>query len=444
MEIKDPHLSASLQESLRNSPAAQSAFRHLTRLKNEGFEAYWVGGCVRDLLMGLRPKDYDIATNANPNEVERLFPNTIPVGKQFGVILVMDSGIQTEIATFRVDEGYSDGRRPDAIRFCSAREDAIRRDFTINGIFLDPIQEKAMDWVGGLEDLRLKKIRAIGAAASRFAEDHLRMLRAIRFAQRYQFEIEATTLQAIQTHAQTIQQVSPERIRAELIRLLTPPDLDKAAGLLERSGLFQYIFPDWTCPLPDIVTRGLRLIRPQAERVEVWATICRLFEVLGWPALQSEERPDAPHRRCRSKAENLLRFYTFPCEELNPILSALEIQHRIQQTDPFKTLAARRLMSEKWFPLAWEVFQVVEQVAPEKKEKRLNQWSQAWQEFKKHPEWEQPLILGRDIIKSGMRPGPRVGEILDQIRDLQLLGELNSRQEAMDYALDLIKAESLG
>ncbi len=175
---------------IQSSLEARCALKHLQRLRDHGYEAYWVGGCVRDLLLNLTPKDYDIATNATPDQVENLFPHTIPVGKQFGVILVMDSGIQTEIATFRSDGGYTDGRRPDQIRFCEAKEDALRRDFTINGIFLDPIRAEPLDWVGGLDDLKQRKIRAIGHAPTRFEEDHLRMLRAIRFAHRFNLTID--------------------------------------------------------------------------------------------------------------------------------------------------------------------------------------------------------------------------------------------------------------
>src|SRR5687768_15946789 len=174
------------------------------RLQKAGFEAFWVGGCVRDFLLGREPQDFDIATNARPEQTENLFPKTIPVGKQFGVLLVVEDGQEFQIATFRAESGYQDGRRPENVRFSDAREDAIRRDFTINGLFFDPISEQLHDWVDGEKDLRGKLIRTIGSPDERFGEDHLRLLRAIRFAAQLGFNIEPHTFAAVKKHAEKI------------------------------------------------------------------------------------------------------------------------------------------------------------------------------------------------------------------------------------------------
>src|ERR1041384_8136318 len=168
------------------------------RLQSAGFEAFWVGGCVRDFLLGREPQDFDIATNATPEQSEKLFTKTIPVGRQFGVLLVVEDGHEFQIATFRAEADYTDGRRPETVRFSHAREDAIRRDFTINGLFFDPIANQLHDWVGGEADLRAKIIRTVGAPEERFSEDHLRMLRAIRFAAQLGFEIDPQTFASVQ------------------------------------------------------------------------------------------------------------------------------------------------------------------------------------------------------------------------------------------------------
>ena len=192
------------------------------RLQAAGFVAFWVGGCVRDFLLGREPTDFDIATDAKPEQVEEIFPRTIPVGRKFGVIIVLEYGQQFQVATFRAEADYQDGRRPEKVEFANAETDASRRDFTVNGLFYDPLTEKIHDWVGGEKDLHARIIRTIGTAEERFGEDHLRMLRAVRFAAQLGFEIEPETFAAVQAHAGKIKLISAERIRDELIKLFAP------------------------------------------------------------------------------------------------------------------------------------------------------------------------------------------------------------------------------
>ena len=199
------------------------AFEIVARLQAAGFAAFWVGGCVRDFLLGREPLDFDIATDARPEQVEKLFRKTIPVGRKFGVMIVVEGGQQFQVATFRAEADYQDGRRPEKIVFANAEADASRRDFTVNGLFYDPLTQKIHDWVGGENDLRAKIIRTIGVPEERFGEDHLRMLRAVRFAARLGFEIEAKTFAAIQTLAAKIKLISAERVRDELLKLFAPP-----------------------------------------------------------------------------------------------------------------------------------------------------------------------------------------------------------------------------
>ena len=214
------------------------------RLQQAGFAAFWVGGCVRDFLLGREPQDFDIATDAKPEQVEKLFRKTIPVGKKFGVIIVVEGGHQFQVATFRAEADYQDGRRPEKIVFANAEADASRRDFTVNGLFYDPLTKKIHDWVGGEKDLRAKIIRTIGEPEERFGEDHLRMLRAVRFAAQLDFEIEPKTFAAVQKLAPKIKIISAERVRDELIKLFRPPHAARGLVLLRDSGLLEHILPE--------------------------------------------------------------------------------------------------------------------------------------------------------------------------------------------------------
>ena len=215
------------------NPARETAVEIARTLQAAGHEAWLVGGCVRDELRGATPQDYDLATDARPEAVEALFPRTHGVGKAFGVMLVLEGGRQFEVATFRAESGYADGRRPDEVTFGDAQADALRRDFTVNGLFLNPITGELRDWVGGKADLKARMLRTIGDPNERFGEDHLRLLRAVRFAAQLDFKIEPATFAAVQAHAEQINRVSAESIRDELLKLFRPPH---AARGLEAHG----------------------------------------------------------------------------------------------------------------------------------------------------------------------------------------------------------------
>jgi poly(A) polymerase len=207
----------------------ETAASVVRRLQQAGFAAFWVGGCVRDFLLGREPQDYDIATDARPELIEKLFKKTIAVGRKFGVMVVVEDKQQFQVATFRAEAEYRDGRRPEKVVFANAEADALRRDFTVNGLFYDPLTEKIHDWVGGEKDLRAKIIRTIGAPEERFAEDHLRLLRAVRFAAQLGFEIEPRTFAAVKALAPKIKLISAERVRDELIKLFAPGLVGPAA-----------------------------------------------------------------------------------------------------------------------------------------------------------------------------------------------------------------------
>jgi len=234
----------SVGEAMSANELKEASIDVVRRLRGEGYLAYFAGGCVRDMLMGNEPDDYDVATDAEPEAVSALFPRTVKVGAQFGVVVVMSGECQTEVATFRSDAGYSDGRHPDAVRFSSPEEDAQRRDFTINGLFFDPLKDEVIDYIGGREDLKGHIIRAIGEPRVRFEEDQLRLMRAVRFSARLGFEIEAATREAIVEMAERIHSVSAERIRDELQRMLCHKSRVRALELLDETGLLGQILPE--------------------------------------------------------------------------------------------------------------------------------------------------------------------------------------------------------
>src|SRR5258708_1976481 len=232
-----------MKESSR-SPMERAARSVAARLREDGHIAYFAGGCVRDMVRGLDPKDYDIATDARPDVVQRLFPRTYAVGAHFGVIVVLENDFQFEVATFRSDDAYIDGRHPTAVHFSSPEEDARRRDFTINGMFYDPVAEEVIDFVGGHADIAAKLVRAIGDPAQRFTEDRLRMLRAVRFATVLDYKIDNQTWDALVANAASINEISAERIREELVRIFLYPQRVRGWDLLDSSGLMRAILPE--------------------------------------------------------------------------------------------------------------------------------------------------------------------------------------------------------
>ena len=223
----------------------KAARKVIACLRENGHIAYFAGGCVRDMVRGLTPKDYDIVTDARPEAVQTLFERTFAVGAHFGVIVVLENSFQFEVATFRSDDAYIDGRHPSAVHFSSPEEDAQRRDFTINGMFYDPVAEQVIDLVGGQADITAKLVRAIGEPAKRFAEDRLRMLRAVRFATALDYQIDNQTWEALVANAPSINQISAERIRDELVRIFLSPNRVRGWDLLDSSGLMRAICPSW-------------------------------------------------------------------------------------------------------------------------------------------------------------------------------------------------------
>jgi poly(A) polymerase len=439
--------------------AAQIAAETIVdRLRAEGYDAYFAGGCVRDLLLGRKPDDFDIATSALPETVLAMFPRTFAVGAHFGVILVADKidgeEIVTEVATFRSDGAYTDGRRPQSVRFSeSAEEDVVRRDFTINGMLLDPqllresgdLGKAVLDYVGGRADLRDRLVRAIGDADRRFDEDKLRMLRAVRFAARIDFEIELGTAAAIQKSAAHIANVSHERVRDELTRMLTDGRARRAFELLDRTGLLRTVLPE--------IARMQGVEQPPEYHPEgdVWVHTLMLLEqlpagvspTLAWGALLHDVGKPATFQRGPGRirfnghvevgvriAQDIARRLRFSNEETAQIVALVENHMRFGDVEKMKASTLKRFFRLQAFPehLALHRMDCMASHGG------LELYEYAKQRFEATPlEEVRPklLVTGRDLIEVGLQPGPRFKELLAQAEDAQLEGRISSKEEGL-------------
>ncbi|MCS7238967.1 MAG: CCA tRNA nucleotidyltransferase [Thermoguttaceae bacterium] len=398
------------------------ALEVVATLRRAGYEAYWAGGCVRDELLGRTPKDYDVATNALPDEIRRVFRHrkTLAVGAAFGVITIVGRAGegQIEVATFRRDDTYSDGRHPDRVHFSTAEEDAKRRDFTINGLFLDPLENRVIDYVGGQEDLRQGIIRAIGNPRERFAEDKLRMLRAVRFAASFGFSIDSETFAAIKEMAPQIVQVSPERIAAELERCLVEPGRRQAAELLLASGLLEVILPELASAIvhnPVAWAENLSV----AEKLEQ-PTFALALAVLYWRLIKPEDSEQVARRL---RFSNQVRLTTAWLLHWRYMLT--EAPQRLwSEVHPIASSPYIREL------LAWgEALVAAGRMDPE-----IMRW---WREKLAQPRelWDPaPLVSGIDLQTLGIPPGPIYRRILSEIRRRQLDGQLTTKEEAIDFA----------
>ena len=447
------------------TPAQLAADSIVDRMRAAGHDAYFAGGCVRDLLLGHDPADFDVATSARPDAVLAMFPRTFAVGAHFGVVLVCDTidgrEIVTEIATFRSDNAYSDGRRPDSVRFSdSAEEDVIRRDFTINGMLLDPqtlretgnIPAAVLDFVGGRADLTARLIRAIGDPATRFAEDKLRMLRAVRFAARFDFDIESETEAAIRQHAPDVHQISCERIRDELTRMLTEGRARRAFELLDRTGLLREVLPEIDRmhgvqqppeyhPEGDVFIHTLTLLDQLPAGVAPTLAWGALLHDVGKPAT-FQRAPDRIRFNGHVEvgvriAEDILRRLRFSNDETAQIVSLVENHMRFGDVEKMKPSTLKRFFRLHDFPehLALHRMDVLASHGDLSLYDFAKSRYEATPEDKVHP---TPLITGRDLIEAGYHPGPHFKELLALAEDAQLEGRIHTREEA----LDLVKAHT--
>ena len=424
---------------MNQNPTRQFAIDVVRRLQAAGFEALWAGGCVRDELFGKQPQDYDVATSALPEQVRDLFGrrHTHAVGAAFGVITILGprSASPVEVATFRTDGDYADGRRPESVHFSSAEHDAQRRDFTINGLFSNPLTGEIVDYVGGQEDLKRGIIRAIGDPAARFAEDKLRLLRAVRFSATFDFELEAATAAAISRHAASLQVVSVERISNEMQKMLRHSSRCRAIELCTQLGLQRVLFagipgheaPGWPGD------RSMQLLsRLQSESFE-----------LGLVALLVDTQTGLAKSHCQ--AWKLSNDQTARIVWIHGNVRTLS--HAIEHPWP----QIQRLLIQ---PFASEAVEFAEQLlavdepALEPDRARIVRSSVEFCHHKLSLPREEldpvPLIDGNDLKRLGVEPGPRFKNILGAVRDAQLLGELQQHNEAVDFVRRMTNQQNLG
>jgi poly(A) polymerase len=428
------------------------------RLQEAGHQALWAGGCVRDELLALAPKDYDVATDARPEQVRALFRRTIAIGMSFGVVEVLgprtEAGpLRVQVATFRTDVGYSDGRRPDEVVFTSAREDALRRDFTINGMFFDPIKGELLDYVGGRDDLEAKRLRAIGDPAVRFAEDKLRLLRAVRMAIRFDLTIEPATWEAMRAMAPQITVVSAERIAEELRQMLVHPRRVRALNLLYDSGLCAAV-------LPEVVPmKGLPQGRPGAAVGDLWDHVMCVLDLLGpapsFPLALAALLHDVGKPRTVGRTPDRYTFHyhehvgarlaSVICQRLKlsnadrERVDWLVEKHQIlcdarqMRTSKLKALLVhpgiRELLDlHRADALAWK--HSTDHV--EYCENLLREWTEA--------DLDPPsLISGHDLARLGLKPGPLYKKLLDAVREAQLDGTITTAKQAIELVKRLLK-----
>jgi poly(A) polymerase len=431
----------------RPSPAERAARAVLRRLREHGFCAYFAGGCVRDRLRGEEPLDFDIATNADVAAVQSIFDRTVPVGAQFGVVLVLYDGHPIQVASFRTDAEYRDGRHPVSVRPSSPEEDASRRDFTINGMFLDPETGEIHDFVGGRADLDARVIRAIGDPAARFHEDRLRMLRAVRFAARFGYTIESETMAAIRRHAASIIGIAWERIGDEIIRILTEGDARRGFALLDESGLLPHVLPEVEAlkgveqspdfhPEGDVFTHTLlllaQLVPPASETLALGAL------------LHDIAKPDCAERR-----GDRVTFYGHPevgakraveiCQRLRrsrPVWERVEYlvrSHlRLVHAPQMRRSTLRRFLAEEGIDELLELARI-DSLASHGDLSAYQFCIDARARLGDEPLRPPPLVRGRDLLALGYPRGPLYTQILHAVEEKQLEGELTSSDEALAW-----------
>ena len=431
-------------------------------LRQQGFQAYLVGGCVRDLLLKREPADYDVATSATPAQVMEIFPETYAVGAQFGVVLVPlpeDQRVGTnesmspktqavEVATFRSDLGYSDGRRPDEVRFSQdPREDVARRDFTINGMMLDPVSGEVLDFVGGRKDLADGVVRAIGDPERRFAEDKLRMLRAVRFAARFEYAVEAETMAAIQRLAGEIQVVSRERVRDELTRMLTEGHARRAFLLLDESGLLKEVLPEISAmkgveqppefhPEGDVFVHTLLLLKNLPLPCSPTLAWGALLHDVGKPStfrvapdrIRFDDHVDVGVKI----AEEICERLRFSNHDTTQVLALVDNHMRFGHVTRMKESTLKKFLRLPGFE---------EHLALHRADSLASHGNLSTYELVQKklaeipPEKIRPTVLvsGDDLIAAGYAPGPRFREILEAVEDAQLEGRLLSHEAAIEF-----------
>ena len=428
-----------------------TAYKIVSRLHEAGYIAYFAGGAVRDRLLGKEAHDIDIATDARPEDVQRLFRRTEPIGVQFGIVLVIENGQPFEVATFRADGNYLDGRRPQGVSFTTPEGDAARRDFTVNGLFYDPLENKILDFVGGRADLDARILRAIGDPRERFTEDKLRILRAVRFATTLGFDIEPATWQAVCDFAPEIRVVSAERIRVELIKIFTSPNRARGLDLLDESGLLGILLPEVSackgCEQPpdfhpegDVFVHTRLMLENLDLAISPELALATLLHDIGKPPCRRVDSTGRirfnGHESVGARlAAEILRRYRFSNDEVTAVEEMIANHMVFKDTPRMRISRLRRFMARPTFEQEMELHRV--DCASSHGEMDIYEFLRAKQEeFRNEPLVPPRLLTGKDLLALGWRPGPRLGKILNEIQNRQLEGELTTREAALSWLMN--------
>ncbi len=392
----------------------QAANEIIRRLQQHGFQALLAGGCVRDMLLERPAKDYDVATDARPADVMRLFPRTLNVGAKFGVVIVLIRRRPVEVATFRSEAGYEDGRHPSDVRFTDAAEDASRRDFTINGMFYDPSQERVIDHVGGRADLRRRIIRTVGNPEERFREDYLRMLRAVRFSTQLEFAIEPETYAAIGRNAVRIARISGERIAIELEGILIDPNRASGASMLIETGLAGAILPGFA---GEKAERAVTVLAQLRKKVDFPLALAAFF--VGCPTDFALEK------------SRILKLSNKQTRHIKFLLS-----HRGRLLDADMSLAQlKRLLAQPYFRDLYELERAIQRTAAAKEGlASLSRLRRRVRDLHGIDVKPKPLLNGRDLMRLGAVPGPALGQLAEELYVAQLEGDVQTREQAEQWA----------
>ncbi len=423
-----------------------AAIRIIRALEASGHRALLAGGCVRDALLGFEPKDWDIATDAAPEAVEGLFEKTVAVGAQFGVVRVRVGEREFEVAQFREDGPYGDGRRPDSVRPSDERGDANRRDFTINGMFYDVSANQLLDYVGGRRDLDAGVIRAIGEPGARFEEDHLRMMRAVRFSARFGFRVEPATAAAIETNAALIKKISPERIRDELTTILTGENADAAFSTLDSSGLLEHVLPEVADmrgvaqppefhPEGDVWTHVLAMLRIERAASPTLAWGILLHDV-GKPPTYTETdriRFNGHDKVGAAMSAEVCGRLRMPKAQAARIRELVANHMRFMHVEKMRESRLKRFLREPYFDELLELHRV-DCLASHGNLRTHEFCTRKLGEIREETLRPSRLLDGNDLMAMGHPPGPKLGEILTAIEDEQLEGRIATREEARDFA----------
>ena len=437
---------------------AMMATEIVRRLSEHGHLAYFAGGCVRDMVRGVEPHDYDIATSATPEQIQRLFPKTLPVGAQFGVVLVLEDDHQFEVATFRFDVAYVDGRRPTAVRYGSPEEDARRRDFTINGLFFDPLANRIVDYVGGRDDIERKLVRTIGEPRERFTEDKLRLLRCVRFAANLGYAIEPATFAVVREMAAQIDAVSAERVREELIKIFTRPNAGRGLELLNESGLLQVILPEVAAmknieqppefhPEGDVFAHTKLMLDGLPPNPSVVLAFAVLLHDVGKPPT-FERAPDRirfnEHDRVGAElTEQILRRLRFPNGQTEQIKLCVAEHMRLQHVQEMRQAKLKRILARETFADELELHRI-DCLASHRNLENYEFLKAKAAELPPEVIRPTPLLTGRDLLALGLKPGPLIGQILREAEELQLEEHLKSREDALAWARQRAAAPASG